>query len=710
MIPFFNRNQVIIVKRIIFIFILAFFFFAQSPLYIQYNRGELETLFNSNCSYIDIKSTGNIKSISEFSDAVTKFCDEENAFIATLSYNSQADKSKTTELFVEGDNIPKFLKNKGLTSDMLTGCLSEDVTVDLSLFNPMDTCIVQNFKQLEDKSLSRMYYIYPAEKRISFQHYMTENYNVAFFTADELLYIQTEYIDQLPGLALMMAALLVFFAFWIVTQYQANAVKKLHGYSDRKNILWLFGQFTFLGFGAFAASVIVQFVFCGLYNQWESYWNILWDTLQVCIPIFIGLISMGLLFSLLFYSSDVKYALKGRKPYHILNCCAIVLKIFTIIFLCNSIINIGVGMTQTNNILKQEENFRKVSDCRFTEIGLATGSSDYMSQYETKGSNFYRELDGILISDRNISHNRGDLQKNVDDILSNTVFINSNYLTINPIYNLSGTLINIDESIIQANEAIVLVPEKYKKYENELYQNFNDWYQFAKYVTIPTTELPPEKRTVKLQILFVENEQTYFAFNTDESDLNYNNIEDPFAFIVTKENMDDSYYSVYLTNGEYLLFDNTNQSLEKILRIADDTKLSEEIVNVPTVSSAIDTLMQQCKNQIALSSACLILTILIVFLISIYIIKNLMEQYRKLFFTKKMLGYPMFGIYGKFIMLIILFQLILFGILKVALDIPLNWWLLVCCGFQITDFMIMFITALKYQNTLTQSALKGEAL
>lgn len=696
-------------KRIILVFILAFLLFVQSPLYIQYDVSEIEGFLNENCSYIDIKSTGNIKSVKEFSNAISEFCEEENAFVATLSYRVQPDQDEITELFVAGRNIPDFLENKGLTDIVLTDNLNEHTKIHLPLFNPSKTCVVQNFEQLEDKSLSRMYYVYPSEKGISFQHYMTENYDVDFFTSDELLYIHTEYIDQIPGVALMMAALLVFFAFWIVTQYQVNAVKKLHGYSDRKNILGMFGQFVFLSLCAFVMSLVLQFVFCGIYNRWESYLNILRDTTRIYAPIFVVLIVMGLLFSFLFYSSDVKYALKGRRPYHVLNSCAIVLKVITIIFLCSSIMNIGTGMSQTNNILKQEENFQKVSNCHFTEIRLTSGASDYISQFEAKGSKFYRELDGILISNRGISRNLDD-QNNIDDVLSNTVFINKDYLNVNPIYDLSGNPINIDESTIKENETIVLVPEKYKNQENELYQAFYDWYQFARYVTIPTTELPEEERTVDLRLVFVKDQQTYFAFDTSEIDLADNYINDPFAVLVTKNNMDDSYYSNYICNGEYLLFENDHQSMGKILNTADHTGISEDLVNVPTVNSAIDTLMQQCKNQIILSVTFLILTILIVALISIYIVRNFIEQNKKLLFTKKMLGYPMIEIYGKFIALVTLSQLILFFVLKAALNVPWNLWLLTSISFLIVDFIIMWITAVQYQKTLTKSVLKGEEL
>lgn len=98
------------------------------------------------------------------------------------------------------------------------------------------------------------------------------------------------------------------------------------------------------------------------------------------------------------------------------------------------------------------------------------------------------------------------------------------------------------------------------------------------------------------------------------------------------------------------------------------------------------------------------------FIIYIFFNINFIEQNKKLFFTKKMLGYPMIEIYGKFIALVTLSQLILFFVLKAALNMPWNLWLLTSISFLIVDFIIMWITAVQYQKTLTKSVLKGEEL
>lgn len=702
-------------KKIVFTFILAFLMFVQTPLYVQYNISELEGFLNNDCYYTDIKSTGDIKSVEDFSKAISEFTENEDAFVATLSYNSQLEKSEITELYISGNNIPASLRRKGITDDTLKKIynLNTNTGVRIKLFNPSKQCAIYNFEGLKDKSLSRTYYIYPSEKGESFQKYMTENYNVDFFTSEELLYIHTEYIDQIPGVALMMAALLVFFSFWIVSQYQLNAVKKLCGYSDCRNILDMVLQFIFITLLAVIFSYIIQFVLCGIYNRWVGYTNIFIDYVKICIPIFIVLVVAGVLFSFLFYSSDVKYALKGRRPYRILNICAAILKVITIVFLCSSVTNIVIGINQSSNILKQKEEFEKVANYHITQIQMTSGSADYMSKFENNSSNFYKALDGVLISNQEIVNNRynSDVSDDItDNILANTVFINTNYLEINPIYDTFGKPIKINEASIKANKTIVLVPEKYKSQEKDIYQSFYDWYKFARYVTVPTTELPKEERKVEIELVFVNNNQNYFAFETTEQELNFNYIKDPFAVIVTKNNMDKSEYSKNIINGKYLLFENKEQTIDEIFRIADATGISEDLVNAPTVISCVDELMQQCKSQVISSLMFLVLSIIIVAIISIYIIKNYMDQNKKMLFVKKMLGYPMFGVYGKFIFVVTGVQLLIFVILKFAINMTWGVWVPTSLIFIFVDFIIMWVTAAKYQSSLTKNVLKGEEI
>lgn len=692
-------------KRILFIFTLALVLFIQSPLFLQYNESELEGFFNDNCSYTDIKSTGDIGSVEEFSKAIKAFSEKENACVSTLGYDTQAkNKKETTHLYISGSNVPSFLNRYGITPEALS---NTDENINISLFNPNKICVVDSFEELENKSLSRTYYVYPEQAGDKFKQYMTENYNVDFFTSDELIYIHSDYIDQLPGIALMIVALLVFFSFWVVSQYQANAVKKLLGYSDINILKQLFINYILLNILVFVTFFALQFFVCGIYNKWSGYKNLLLDSIKLTVPLFIALVIAESIFMLLFYNAQIKYALKGRRPFALLNSFAAILKCITVFFLCSSIMTVATGINQTSSILKQQDDFEKISDCYFTQFRLTSGDPEYLSEFEKNGSEFYLSLDGVLMDNHDMSASR-DYAQETEDITTKTVFINSDYLEINPILNESGEKLQIDENKIKENELIVLVPEKYKNQKEELYKSFEEWYLFARYVTVPTTEIPEAERNVTVKLVFVQNNQTYFAFDTNATELEYNYISDPFAAIVTKNNMDKSYYSNYMCNSKFYIYENEEQTIETILEAADKTGIVNDLVNVPTVHSAVDNTMKQCKMEIIMSVTFLLLIIFIVELISIYIIKNYMEQNRKTFFVKKMLGYSVFNTFGRIILAVTLIQTVLFLVLKFVLSMPWNMIIPISVCFLLIDFVVMLITSLAYQKNLTKNVLKGE--
>ena len=262
----------------------------------------------------------------------------------------------------------------------------------------------------------------------------------------------------------------------------------------------------------------------------------------------------------------------------------------------------------------------------------------------------------------------------------------------------------LNENDIGSNEIIVLVPEKYRNNEKEVYTSFYEWYKFARYVT----DSSKSNQDVIVKLLFVKDEQTYFAYNTELEQIEYNYITDPFAVIVTKDNMDNSYYANFLLNSEMLLADNLNQTVDDVFLIAKETGIINDLSNLPTVTSKVDNIMQHSKNKIIIYFAILIVSIFIVCLISTYIIKSYAYQNRKLFFVKKMNGYSFLSIYGKFISLVLTTQIILFIIIKFFMNISFSHMLIISLLFNSMDFGLMTIISLKYHSKISKDVLKGE--
>lgn len=697
-------------RKITFVLLLVFITIIQIPLLTQYIVSELEGAFSDNCAFMDIKNIGKIKDVKEFSSVVSEFSEKHNAFVATIGYKAQADLNELTDLMISGKNIPQFLENRGISHINLNDLYDNKTKdLDLKMFNPTKRCLVNSFDELKGKSLSRTYYIYPKSSGTIFKEYMESNYDVLFYSSDDLLYISSGYYEQLPGIAVLAAALLVFWAFWIVSEYQYNAVKKLHGYSDTICKSTLFGKYVKTMLSAFLAVFICEIIGLGFYNHWTNLKAFLFDAVKICIPVIAGALFAALIFVILFYSSDVTYALKGKKPHTVLTVCAASIKAITIVFLCYSVIYIGNYSSKAKEIYKQEDNFKKVASYRMTEWRLESGESKYLKEFEEKGSNFYHQFSGVLMNNKNIIDGLYACEYGYESELTpldKTVFINDEYLHVNPIYDTKGNLVSINSDIASNNKITVLVPEKYLKDEAVIRQSLTEWYKFSRYLSLPYVE--QDEKDVQVDILYVADEQTYFAFSPRHEHIRNNYIKDPFAVIVTNNNMDISIYANSVCNGEFYISD--RYSADEILKTAKELGIENELFNIPIVSSAVENLMNNCKNTIIASTVLLVVSFFISGIICTYIVQNYMEKERKLLFVKKMLGYPPYKIYGLFITVSLVLDILLFFILKFALNIPWLLWLIVFALFVGFDVVLMSFIVLIYQKKLNKDTLKGECI
>lgn len=262
---------------------------------------------------MEIQTAGDINNAKKFSAAVNEFARQENAFVAAVSYDTNIDgKNETAHLYITDTEAPAFIKNIGKGGG--------EGSKAAGLFNPDKEFYINSFEGLENKSLARIYYIYPKSAGDAFRQYMTDEHNVDFFSSNEVIYLKSGYLEQIPGIALVAVALLVFFSFWTVTQYQTNSVKKLLGYSDSRILRHEFCEYSLVNLAALISSMILGFAACGIYNGLSGYKNLLADSITVSVPGLILLTLAEAVFMFWFYNPKTQYALKGKKPFKLLSC------------------------------------------------------------------------------------------------------------------------------------------------------------------------------------------------------------------------------------------------------------------------------------------------------------------------------------------------------------------------------------------------------
>ncbi|MTD41937.1 hypothetical protein GIX45_25610 [Erwinia sp. CPCC 100877] len=224
------------------------------------------------------------------------------------------------------------------------------------------------------------------------------------------------------------------------------------------------------------------------------------------------------------------------------------------------------------------------------------------------------------------------------------ITIDMNYLKVNPIEFITPSeknQINADSYTLS-----LLVPQKYQKYEAKIIQNY------LSDIKVRLTEEPPINKVsldkVNIQVLYVENQQKYFTYNTfygTEADENM--IEDPIAVVVNPKLMDGLFWGNILTmnGGLFIDFDNAPKK-EPFDLIKQDVKDSglNGILNF-TLSVFKERGEDMARNETNFFSLILQYSILIILFITlnIQITFILFKVNTKKRFVKEVLGYSAFN-------------------------------------------------------------------
>lgn len=699
-------------KKSLFVFLFLFLMILQIPVFQTFQGNEIESQIYKQCASVELKDMGVCQDAEEFKAAVAAYAKAQGVSILTITYPySGGSAASSVELYCAGSVLPPALTSRGVTDKKAQALQSSGVSLsskagDFSSFSTKRAYTLLPFSSLQGASLAREYFVYPKNQAVPFQSFLEERYDVAFFSAEERIVLEESSLTNLAILAVLSAAFLVFFAFWVVSASRTNAVKRLLGYSNARCFWRMAAEFFALFFSALGVAFVFDLIFLGVFNRWQGLFPFLSSVAALLLPVCLFLLLASLLFLLLFYSGDVRYALKGKKPFLQLNLCAGVLKTIVILFVCFATVTLYYSIQHSSKILEQKERFEQIASYRIPRLLTLSMDSNYSKQFDDNCKALYQKTEGVLINPEDYSF--GEDSKALSGYGKYTVYINNNYLKKNPIYDTQGKQVNIDEASLKHNETVVLVPEQYRGEAAKIQAYYDKWYLFSRYANEGGAEKDPLNRTITVRLLFVKSNQTYFAFDTELSDYEENFIHDPFAVLVTKENMGSDHYTFHITNGHYMAEVSRRQSADDIYKSVRLSSLEQELVELPTVYSCVDAQIEKYTASIAQASLILALSILITAVITVYLTRNFMAEHKKTILVKKMLGYAPGRVYSPLLLFFLLFDLSLFSLAALLLRLPTGLWLLLLAGFTLLDLALELGTAAHYQTKLVLDTLKGD--
>ncbi|EAD8605343.1 DUF1430 domain-containing protein, partial [Listeria monocytogenes] len=188
-----------------------------------------------------------------------------------------------------------------------------------------------------------------------------------------------------------------------------------------------------------------------------------------------------------------------------------------------------------------------------------------------------------------------------------------------------------------------IVPNSKKGLEKDIKNTFLDYFYFQKVevaniynkaLDLPAVAL--SKEDLSVNIIYAENNQDYFSYDSNTGDFRTGNITDPIAIVYTG-NIDSSSIGAHVTSSVYFIDKSNGDAFNAILPLISNSN-AREITHVRSVyqevSSEITTLKWQIYQQ-------LIGTIILALCLCSFMVLLVLSYYRENLY--KQLIYHVFG-------------------------------------------------------------------
>lgn len=413
--------------------------------------------------------------------------------------------------------------------------------------------------------------------------------------------------------------------------------------------------------------------------------------------------------------SNYKDLIKGKKPYFIINIMHLSLKVMFVLFLFISIKSCFLNLTDLNKQLvnlsewEKAKNIYKIEVDNTGEKSLSKEEVDrnkkitqfYNEMTSRKkafmidSSNYYKDEDRYLYELNSINQ--------IPEVSSSgkNITVNENYLKLVELNVLSK--INHNK-----NTRNILIPKKLKKYEKEIIKEYLDKFYYEKVdvenfynkeLNLPQSNI--KKSDLYINIIYIEDNQSYFSYDSNIEPDNKNKIENPIV-IIDNKNIDNSYYYSYMTRCVYFYSDKQDPYGE-ILPIIKKTGVENSIHSLVSVYNEHGKLIMDLKDKINKE----IFTIIILFISNIMIIFNIIASYyeenKYKLYLEKIFGYSWVERNKQLFSTLILIDII--PMVIIGLD---GKELILGVGIILVELLIATIFDRKIQANVFGSIIKGE--
>ncbi|MGO0883908.1 bacteriocin-associated integral membrane family protein [Clostridioides difficile] len=647
---------------------------------------EINNMLYNDTTSISIVFKDYKKLNKNYSDWIKEIVDKNGVIISKYIFNNNeklsvytTDTNLNNKVRLKSGSLPKrnsneFISNKNTSNSNQVG--------KFSTLNEDTSILIRDFGKISEVGEGGLFYI-STQNEDTINNILKElNGDGSILVAkihdrytDSNLYLNPLIIRDLILTTLCFLATIVHYS---VSKSREASILRLNGYSKLDIIIKVIKNiFRIMSLSSLTAFLIyIIYTFKINMGIKPAVYFIIFSSICILINIFISILIVS------FNNRNSKYilSLKGKKSYRFVNIIHFMLKFVFVLFLILSIngciSNYNMLQTQLSN-LSEWDKAKDVYNLTLKDTGEQSLSKEEVIR-NSKIKKFYKNLEDEreaflidttnfeILSNGSYMYEVNSKGKNPDiSQYGKNIKINKNYLKINPIYSNGKEILNLikyDDKTIN-----LLVPKKLQKYENEIKKEFRELFYFEKIEVenMYNEELGmalnrTRKSDLGVNIIYVDNNQSYFTYNSFVMDDNRNLIDDPIA-IVDANNIDDSFYLSYISRCVYFKSKKLD-ALADIGYIIKNQDVEDSIKSLHAVYNEYGLEIDKLKK--SLSSE--IFTIIIIAISNLMITYNIVVSYyernKYKLYIKKLFGYS--AIYRSISLII---SLVLINIIPISI-------------------------------------------
>lgn len=507
--------------------------------------------------------------------------------------------------------------------------------------------------------------------------------------------------------------LLLMITYYLISSKKLIAIKDIFGHSKISVIKRLIYP------------LILEFVICDvisvsiicLYNYISNRKSIniefILMTIVLLLVLLLGIVLYSiLLFNLIYETIKLKDILRGKGDKINLNRLINLNKLilFTIIIFIGVLINYNYYLLKNRlNTLDYWNKTQNIYKIFMSHVPDMDNLSEGRSQNESL-KNLYKKLEknkqAFIIDSENYGVINGSYiyEKAIESgrfeygADGKCITIDINYLKQNPIkpYNTNKSIKYLVDN--NKNTLNLLVPYKYKSLEKQIYDSYLDTFYLQKvrvdnlyreYMNLPKNKI--SKDDLKINIIYVNNNQEYFTFSSDLGDTqNKNCIIDPITIIYT-DNVDSSYIAKWMSNDMYFVDKsegNAYLDIAKYFKETNTENMMQKFVKsiYLEANEEIITLQSRINNLVFI----LIILLVVTMFFSLTCISLFYKNNSYKIYLKTLLGYSMINNNLK-----IIYTITIINSIAILLNLLLNFTylkLILFIGVGVTIFEILLIS------------------